>query len=310
MQRQPVTREEFSMIRRAKPLLGTLVEIRLGGLEAAAAQHAIDRAFAAVSAVHGLMSFHEPTSDVSRLNREAAAATIAVDVRTYAVLRRARDIAEASGGLFDITTAGRLVAWGFLPRPAGAPAPDPAATWRDIHLEEGPEGGRVRFARPLWIDLGGIAKGYAVDAAIQAMLLHEGAQAVVNAGGDLRVTGPQPEQARLRLPLPTDAIPVIEIAEGSLASSSGREHIRSHDGQAVGPHVHGISGASIVDRFVSVTAQECVVADALTKVVMAAGEAASAVLDHYGAAAYVYENDRGWTVVGSVGSESLNERTS
>ena len=115
---------------------------------------------------------------------------------------------------------------------------------------------------------------------------------------DPQVTGPAPEAVRLRLPLRAEAIPVIEIAEGSLASSSGREHIRPHCGRMVGPHVHGISGESVVDRFVSVTAQECIVADALTKVVMAIGSDAAPILRRYGANAYVYEQDTGWTTIG------------
>ena len=121
---------------------------------------------------------------------------------------------------------------------------------------------------------------------------------MVNAGGDLRVTGPRTEAVRLRLPLPSEAIPVIEIAEGSLASSSGREHIRPHGGRMVGPHVNAISGASVVDRFVSVTAQTCVVADALTKVVMAAGVEAEPVLRRYGAVAYMYGTQGEWVTIG------------
>jgi thiamine biosynthesis lipoprotein len=284
-------------VSRARPLLGTLVEISLEGLGWTEANAAIDAGFAAVAEVHRLMSFHESGSDISRINREAAAGPVCVDPHTGAVLRKAQDIAAASDGVFDITTASRLVAWGFLPQP-DAPPPAPDASWRDIRVAG--EAGRtmVGFDRPLWVDLGGIAKGYAVDAALRAMALPSGVQAVVNAGGDLRVAGPRPEAVRLRLPLPAEAIPVIEIAEGSLASSSGREHIRPHGGRSVGPHVHGISGASVIDRFVSVAAEECIVADALTKVVMALGSEAEPVLRRYGASAYMYGAESGWITIG------------
>ena len=82
-----------------------------------------------------------------------------------------------------------LVARGHLPRPAKAPEPDGAASWRDIRLL--PEN-RIRFRRPLWIDLGGIAKGHAVDRAVEEALRFAPFQVSVNAGGDLRVAGPQP----------------------------------------------------------------------------------------------------------------------
>ncbi len=281
-------------IARARPLLGTRVDIRLSGMDGAAANSAVDAAFSAIADIHRLMSFHDSDSDVSRLNRDAFAAPVTVDARTFAVLRRAREISEASNGAFDICTARKLVAWGFLPAPEAA-APDPAATWRDIVLAAG---NSVRFAKPLWIDLGGIAKGYAVDTALEAMKLSPDVQCIINAGGDLRVSGPAPEQIALRVPLAAGDIPAIEIIDGSLASSSGHEHARVREGQTVGPHVDGVSGASTsTTRFVSVTAEDCCVADALTKVVMAAGAGAEAVLRRFGAVAYMY--DAGvWTVLG------------
>src|SRR5690606_6452766 len=110
------------------------------------------------------------------------------DPRTFAVLRGAKEVSERSDGLFDITAGARLVTWGFLPAPVGAPVPDDTASWRDIVLEDE---NRVRFQKPLWIDLGGIAKGYAVDRALAAMGLGKDIQVCVNAGGDLRVSGPR-----------------------------------------------------------------------------------------------------------------------
>jgi thiamine biosynthesis lipoprotein len=294
-------------ILRARPLLGTRVDIRVDGLEAPQANAAIDAAFAAIADVHRLMSFHEADSDVSRLNRDAATRPVAVDPHTVAVIRRAREIAEASGGLFDISTARQLVEWGFLPPPDSHYPPDPAACWQDIVLEES---GEVRFARPLWIDLGGIAKGYAVDVALAAMKLAPGAACLINAGGDLRIAGPEAEQVLLRVPpgLDKNLIPAIEIADGSLASSSGPENRRAYRGLAVGPHVNGVSGGSVgANRFVTVTAAECVTADALTKVVMAAGVDSAPVLRRFGATAYLHDpaisnamaNARGgWIILG------------
>ncbi len=283
---------------RAKPLLGTLVEIRAELADADAAHAAIDRGFAAVAEIHRLMSFHEATSDVSRLNREASVHTVAVDARTFEVLRKALVFSERSDGLFDITAGARLVTWGFLPKPEGAPLPSDGF-WKDIVLEDQ---NRVRFKKPLWIDLGGIAKGYAVDQAIAAMNLPVGIQVCVNAGGDLRVAGPRAEPVRLRTAIEMDSVPVIEIADGALASSSGREHLKSFKGGLVGPHV-GRGGTSVgADSFVSVAAPDCLTADALTKIVLGAGAQAEAVLGHFGAIAYVYAPSAGWVTLGVGGS--------
>jgi thiamine biosynthesis lipoprotein len=280
---------------RAKPLLGTLVEIRTALGDADAANAAIDRGFAAVAEIHRLMSFHEHTSDVSRLNREASTHAVEVDARTFEVLRRALDVSEHSDGLFDVTAGARLVAWGFLPKPEGAPAPADG-TWRDIVLEDRH---RVRFKKPLWIDLGGIAKGYAVDQAVAAMDLPASVQVYVNAGGDLRVAGPHAEPVRLRTAIEMEAVPVIEIEDGALASSSGREHLKTFGDRMVGPHV-GRNGASVgADSFVSVAAADCLTADALTKVVLAGGAASEAVLGHFGAIAYFYAPSAGWVTLGA-----------
>ena len=281
-------------ISRAKPLLGTLVEISVAGLHEDAAHRAIDRGFAAVAEIHALMSFHNTASDVSRLNAHGLFG-VRVDPHTRTVLLRAQQIAEHSDGLFDVTAAAHLVSWGFLPAPASTHPPESAASWRDIVVEDDV----VRFLKPLWIDLGGIAKGYAVDRAVMAMDLPPHAQAVVNAGGDLRVAGQHAERVLLRSTLMTDAVPVVEIADGALASSSGREHQRPFNGSFVGPHV-GRGGISVgVQRFVSVAAHDCSTADALTKVVLAAGIDAKPILGHFGAIAYFYEAGVGWVTLQS-----------
>ncbi len=282
---------------RARPLLGTRVDIRVEDPDEDAANAAIDRGFAAIADIHRLMSFHESMSDVSRLNRDAAREAVAVDARTFEVLRRAQDFSAQSDGLFDITTAPRLVEWAFLPRPDCAPTPAPEASWRDIILEDE---NRVRFRKPLWIDLGGIAKGFAVDQAMTAVGARPEIQVYINAGGDLRVAGPNIEMVRLRSAIDMDVVPVIEMEDGALASSSGREHLKDHRNSRVGPHVDGRSGASVgADTFACVAAANCLTADALTKVVLAAGSRAEPILGHFGAIAYFYDLSAGWVTLGA-----------
>lgn len=211
----------YSPIERAKPLLGTTVSMRVEGLFLGRAHSAIDAAFAEVARIHALMSFHEEGSDVSRLNREAHISPVAVDWRTYRVIARALAISALSDGAFDITVGATLVARKFLPRPLRAPEPDLDATWRDIELL--PDF-KVRFRKPLWIDLGGIAKGFAVDRAIAISTAHAPRLAIVNAGGDLRVAG-RGEFIRLAAPAwHEEAVPVMQLENGSLASSCGRMH--------------------------------------------------------------------------------------
>lgn len=289
-------------IERARPLLGTLVEIACIGLPAAAAHRQIDAAFAVVAGIHELMSFHAPQSDVMRLNQRAATAPVEVDPRTRAVLALALGLSAASDGAFDITVAERLVAWGRLPRPPAAPAPDPDASWRDIELRAD---GRVLFHRPLWIDLGGIAKGFAVDRAIERVAVDPAVRWIVNAGGDLRVAGSGAEPVLLQTDRPSaDGAAMIQLEDASLASSRDAPALRAADGPVVGSgqgpaHVDGRSRcATAGGRFVSVVAKDCVVADALTKIVLARHADAVPLLRRNGATAFLQGPDGRWQTLG------------
>src|SRR5262249_3037470 len=258
------------VVERARPLLGTYVAIRVSGAPDRVAHRAIEAAFGEIAVVHHRMSFHEVGSDVSRINRGAVGNPIRVHPHTWMVLTWAQRIAEASCGWFDVTVARRLVEWGLLPRPQHARDPDPRASWRDIELS-GDD--RVLLRRPVWIDLGGIAKGYAVDCATERLQALGITQACVNAGGDLRVFGPSPERVHLRRALPARAaVPIVEIEEGSVASSGAPLDERPRR-EVRGAHVDAIRRRPLrASGFACVIAERCVVADALTKVVLARRE--------------------------------------
>lgn len=283
---------------RARPLLGTLVSIRVRNFSTPDANRLITAAFDAIADIHRLMSFHEPDSDVTRLNRDACRRAVTVDRRTYEVLKRSQELSEMSDGAFDVAVGGQLAAWGYLPAGHLPAAPDARATWRDIELMPRH---KVRFRRNLWIDVGGIAKGYAVDAAIDRLRDGGAQQVMVNAGGDLRVAGPEPERILLRLPesQPDGMVPAIELKEAALASSSGREHVRKAGRRRVGPHIHGIRRSPMgLDSFVSVVADRCVIADGLTKIVLAKRARSNAILKASEATAYVHSAREGWRVLG------------
>ena len=275
-------------IRRARPLLGTLVEIRAAAALARARLHAaIDAAFAAVQRVHGLMSFHDAASEVSALNREAQYRPLRVDAQTWAVLAAAQRLSRLSEGAFDIAVGARLQRWGYLP--SGSTPSAFEGTWADIELLED---GRVRFHRPLLIDLGGIAKGYAVDCAIDVLRQAGVESALINAGGDLRALGVQPQLVQLRHPQnPAVSMHALSLCDEALATSANYFSRRVCAAGEVSPLLDPRSqlpwlGAASV----SVRAADCISADALTKLVLfAAPEVAERVLAVYGAQAYVQQ---------------------
>ena len=272
---------------RARPLLGTFVEIRSAGVTRTATERAIDAAFAVIGKIHRLMSFHDPDSDVGRLNREACKREVAVDPWTYRVLETALVLNRRSLGAFDIAVAPALQRLGLLPfhRADGEDALAETATSDAIEL---PPQNRVRFRHPrMRIDLGGIAKGFAVDRAVDILRERNQSCGLVNAGGDLAAFGAAAEMVDIRDPrFPGRSLCQVAIADAALASS-GRvfDPLVSRDAvlsSTINPETREpaaeIAGATV-------RASSCMIADALTKVVTISGERAAGLLKTYQASA-------------------------
>ena len=117
-------------LRRARPLLGTFVEIDVADAEECDAEGAVEAAFAVVTEVHRLMSFHEADSDVSRLNRSASRGAVSIHPWTYEVLQMAAEMNRRSAGAFDIGVASTLQQMGQLPREPGTPSASAASSAR------------------------------------------------------------------------------------------------------------------------------------------------------------------------------------
>jgi thiamine biosynthesis lipoprotein len=279
-------------IRRARPLLGTFVEIEAAGPVKSDINAAIDAAFEAVAGVHRLMSFHEPDSDVSRLNREASVRPVSVHAWTFQVLEAAVEMHRRSNGIFDISVAPALQTMGLLPRVNDdAPVDENARPLDAIQLLEGQ---RVRFRDAnVRIDLGGIAKGFAVDRALEILRGFSAASGLVNAGGDLAAFGPEPQTIHIRHPRdPRRLICSVEVADQALASTARRfDPFQSAD--TVGSAVIDPGSRKPAQAIVGATVRApcCMIADALTKIVMIAGTDATELLEHYNASALLISTD-------------------
>jgi thiamine biosynthesis lipoprotein len=270
-------------IRRCRPLLGTLVDIACQGVP-----DDIDRAFAAIEKVHRLMSFHDRQSDVSRMNRGAFHRSVRIHPWTWRVLKFAQEFSRKSDGVFDITVARELVKWNYLPKTHNRFSG--CGNWRDIIFEGDCT---IRFRRPVIVDFGGIAKGFAVDHAVEA-LKHAGVTAgIVNAGGDLRTFGRVSHVVHVRHPSePTRVAGAVRLRERAIATSGVYFERRKRRTRYVSPLLDGRTRQSVRELIsVSVAAAECIVADALTKIVFAVREKAATLLAHYHADALLVERD-------------------
>ncbi|MBS0374498.1 MAG: FAD:protein FMN transferase [Proteobacteria bacterium] len=273
-------------MRRARPVLGTLVEIEAHTPRGeSAAQEAIDAAYAEIADIHRRMSVHDPASELSELNGTASRRPVVLGEQTARVLATALRFAAESGGAFDPTVAGHLQALGSLPV-HGDDALDPRARWSDVQFLDDR---RVRFRRPLRVDLGGIAKGYAVDRALAVLRCAGVRRAIVNAGGDLALYGRAPQVIHLRDPASGRPARSLALRAGAIASSAATFSRRVRDGRMVSDLIDPRDGAPLVSGTgVSVVAGDCLTADALTKVVLFAPPAIAArVLAGAGARAIV-----------------------
>lgn len=177
-------------------IMGTFVTITVVADDSrrAEVQAAVDRAFDAMREVDRLMSNYREDSEVSRINRGAFAAPVKVSGWTFAVIKRSIEVSRATDGAFDITVGPLMRLWRDAEK-AGAPPSAEAindalkkvGAADKVLLDE--EQKTVGFlVEGMEIDLGGIAKGYAVDRAVEA-LRAAGVSAIVEAGGDLTAIG-------------------------------------------------------------------------------------------------------------------------
>lgn len=266
-------------VRRARPSLGTFVEITARGDNELKLHRAVDRAFDAIDCVHRQMSFHESASDVSRINRDAYDRKVTVDPWTWQVLKTAQRFSSESEGVFDVTIARELSIWNYLPQRYRNVR---KGNWRDIVLEKRNE---VRFRRRVIIDLGGIAKGFAVDRAVEVLERAGVPAGIVNAGGDLSVFGSKSELVHLRSPnSPAQFSGALRVSNRAVATSATYFSRRSLiDGQTRRAKIRQLS--------VSISASDCMTADALTKIVFVLREKSAPLLVRYGADALLLKRD-------------------
>jgi thiamine biosynthesis lipoprotein len=250
-------------MKRCQPILGTFVEItihdKLSGEELSAS---FDLAFQAIHRINYLMSFYEANSDLSRINRHAFDEAVLVDPLTFQVLLLAKELFIQTDGAFDCSIGHTLQNWGLLPNS------------EYVHEEYGDlndlillDGFKVSYAKPLVLDLGGLAKGFAVDQAIEVLKNLKIKKALVNAGGDLRVLGDELEDIFIRKPSdPQTLIKMGQLSDGALASSGIYYSKNRSIDQAHSALVIPKTQKSILEeKSFTVIAPTCVLADGLTK---------------------------------------------
>jgi FAD:protein FMN transferase len=213
--------------------MACLYEITAYGSDSGVLARVVEEAFDEVDRIDRLMSHYRPDSPLSRLNREAAGGPVAVEAELFDFIAQALDYSRDSGGAFDVTVGPLMKAWGFFRGDGRLPARGELAAvlqrvgYRHVVLDH--QRGTVRFDVPgVELDLGGIAKGYAVDRAVDVLRRHGVSAALVSAcGSTMYALGAPPDldawQLEVADPLDADrtAFPVrIRDRALSVAGSS------------------------------------------------------------------------------------------
>ncbi len=268
-------RRAFEVVRRQVPVMGTLADLTVVAEGRRQGHAALDGAVAALRAVDRTMTAYAATSDVGRANATAAREAVVVDESTATVVREALGWAEATDGRFDPCLGRATALWDVKLRstPPAAAAVDELASrglWR--RLDVGTLNGRtcLRYGdRDVRVDLGGIAKGFAVDQAALAVRRVGVTSGLLNVGGDLVALGRSPDgdpwQVGIRSPEDARAlVTTLAVEDEAIATSGDYEQSFVHGGRRYHHLLDGSTAAPRATRARSLTvaAPTCMAADA------------------------------------------------
>jgi FAD:protein FMN transferase len=169
--------------------MGTEYTIELYAKDAAAADHAMQQAFDEIDRIDDLLSNYKPSSELSRINRDALKSPITTDPETFEFLQQSMDWSRASDGAFDITVGPLLRIWGFffhdghVPDEASLTAQRDVVGWQHVRLDAATRSVAFANHRAMELDPGSIGKGFAVDRVVKLLRQQGVDAALISAGG-------------------------------------------------------------------------------------------------------------------------------
>lgn len=270
-------------------VMGTFARIVVLAPTEAAAQNGIAAAFERQRHVEELMSYHIADSELNQVNRQAYKQPVAVSKEAFEVLQRARHFSELSGGAFDVTIGALSDLW----HAAGdANSPPTEAQIDEVRSKVGydkllldPEAKTVRFAvEGTKLDLGGIAKGYAIDQSVEALRQHGAVGGMVDIGGDVMCFGVPPKGKETWVvglqdpavapddPATDKLLLTLKVTDAAVATSGDYRRFTKVQGQKQS-HIMDTESGKGAAKLVSVTiiAPDATGADALATAVSVLG---------------------------------------
>lgn len=252
-------------ISRAWPVMGTIARVELQARDARSAEAAVADVRRVFDAVNATMSNWSADSDLSRLNRAAGSGEVRIaDPDLAACIGLALDAARRTHGAFDPTVGPLMTAWGFRPKAPRVPGGTELASVMErvgaARVRFNPSGPVIRFERDgMELDLGGIAKGYAVDRARRA-LAGRGVSGLIDLGGNLGwIEGGRSRREPVALIKdpndPSRTIVTLRLRPGqAIATSSDIENHQTIDGVTFGHIMDAATGRPAVTDVLQATA--------------------------------------------------------
>lgn len=267
--------------------MGVDVRIVVYAPNRAAAESSCADAFETFAALDTIMSDYRPNSEIMRLCATAAGPPVTVSKDLFTVLQRAQEVARRSDGAFDVTCGPLITLWRkarkthILPAAAEIAQAQAVVGWRKLRLNVTRRTAQLRV-RGLKLDLGGIAKGYADDRAQETLKRHGITRALVEAGGDIVVSGPPPGAKGWRIRVAnagpglnagavTGAATLL-FAHCAVSTSGDTEQSVEIGGRRYSHIVDPRTGQALTDRIqVTIVARDGITSDSLSTAVSVLG---------------------------------------
>lgn len=259
--------------------MGVQARLILYAPDEPSAQQAARAAFDRLAALEDVMSDYRPTSELMRLGTHAPGTPVPVSDDLFAVLARAQELARLSDGAFDVTVGPLVKLWREarrskqLPPEAERHAALERVGWQHLTLDSAAQ--TVTFERPgMQLDLGGIAKGYAIDEALSVLGRHGIERALVELGGDVVVGAPPPGEAgwSLQVAYADAAHRRVSLAHAAVSSSGDTEQFVEIGGHRYSHIVDPRTGLGLTTRIAAtVVAPDATTSDGLATLLTVLG---------------------------------------
>ena len=272
----------------ARNAMATRFEFILVGSDPVRLRAAGEEALDEIERIESQLSLYKGGSEIATINSRAAFGAVRASPEVFALLSRAREFSEISGGAFDITVAPLVRCWGFMKGSGSRPTDAEIARARENtgtnHLEMDESSGTVRFKRDgMMLDLGSIGKGYALDVAadvladagVENALLHGGTSTIIARGssieGPWKVAIEQPNLGEDQMP--GEPIAVVELNNQALSVSAVSGKFFTSEGKTYGHVIDPRTGWPATDALLGAVVTDFAAAsDALSTAILLASD--------------------------------------